>query len=165
MIDEGFTLIQGNFIHRSRTDLTGLSGTFLPGRTQKQILVRRSFNETSISNKPNSINPLRTDLELARFNNNKSHQLNATLKWTFGISQLDSDSVILPLLFCENTSRCRSFCDSVLLRSGIDTCRSVNQYLAFRRVVCACLCIERFGVIAIADASVKDTGAIWRECK
>lgn len=100
---------------------------------------------------------------LARFNNNKSHPIECvTLKnGPFGIeSQLDSDSVILPLAnFVKTRPDAGAFVIACYSDPGIDTCRSVTSQPVFgiqESGVLTALCrAERFGVIAIADASVE----------
>ena len=72
---------------------------------------------------------------LARFNNNKSHPIECvTLKnGPFGIeSQLDSDSVILPLAnFVKSRPDAGAFVIACYSDPGIDTCRSVTSQPVF----------------------------------
>ena len=79
----------------------------------------------------------------------------------FGIeSQLDSDSVILPLAnFVRSRTDAGAFVIACYSDPGIDACRSVTSQPVFgiqeSGVLTALSRAERFGVIAIADASVQ----------
>ena len=79
----------------------------------------------------------------------------------FGIeSQLDSDSVVIPLAnIVKSRKDAAAFVIACYSDPGIDACRSINSQPVFgiqESGVLTALCrAERFGVIAIADASVE----------
>ena len=79
----------------------------------------------------------------------------------FGIeSQLDSDSVVIPLAnLVKNRKDAGAFVIACYSDPGIDACRSVTSQPVFgiqeSGVLTALSRAERFGVIAIADASVE----------
>lgn len=100
---------------------------------------------------------------LTQFNSNGFYPIECvTLKnGPFGIeSQLDSDSVIIPLAnFIKSRPDAGAFVIACYSDPGIDACRSVTSQPVFgiqESGVLTALCrAERFGVIAIADASVE----------
>ena len=79
----------------------------------------------------------------------------------FGIeSQLDSDSVVIPLAnLVKNRKDAGAFVIACYSDPGIDACRSITSQPVFgiqeSGVLTALSRAERFGVIAIADASVE----------
>ena len=114
---------------------------------------------------PNSNQSVTDGLEecLIRFNNDKSHPIECTTlkNGPFGIeSQLDSDSVILPLAHLVQTRPdAGAFVIACYSDPGIDACRSITLQPVFgiqeSGVLTALSRAERFGVIAIGDASVQ----------